>query len=130
MKNPTRPVLAALALACALAPLPGLAAQAPSPSPSPDAMHGSAMHGDAMHGDAMHGDAMHGDAMHGAMTHASYMKDALAAAKADLAMQKQAAAMKGIDAKTAALAKKRASDDAEYIRLITVAMQAEHPDGG
>jgi hypothetical protein len=119
MTTMLRPALAALTLAIALAPLPGLAAQAPTPSP------------DAMHGDAMKGDAMHGDAMHGTMmTHASYMKDALAAAKADLAMQNQAMALKGMDAKTAALARKRAKDDAEYIRLITIAMQADHSGGG
>jgi hypothetical protein len=105
-----RPAFIVLTAALALFPLAALAQTAP-PAAS----------------DAMHGDAMHGDAMHGGMpmTPASYMKNALSSAQADLAMQKEAMGMHG-DARTVALAKKRAADDAAYIHLITIAMQAEH----
>ncbi len=131
-----RPAIATLGLALAFAPLVANAQTSSSPAPSAaamkaDAMHGDAMHGDAMKADAMHGDAMKGDAMHGdAMMKpsnpANAMKMSLAMAKNDLAMQKTMLAMSGVDAKTAALAKKRAADDADYIRLITIAMQAQH----
>ncbi len=71
-------------------------------------------------------DAMHADTMKPTSAALAAMADATKVAKKDLAMQKQLMAMKGMDPKITAAAKKRAEDDAAYIAIL----MSHSPYGG